>query len=85
MGEGDGEDVIIPSHSNNLTGGKGESGNRLPFLRGTMKRILICVFVLLLFGAAFAEEKRIEVPVGDSPAVGPEDAPVTIIEFIDFQ
>lgn len=50
-----------------------------------MKRILLCVFVLLLFGAASAEEKRIEIPVGDSPTMGPADASVTIIEFIDFQ
>ena len=50
-----------------------------------MKRILICVFVLLLFGMAHAEEKRTDVPIGDSPSLGPADAPVTIIEFIDFQ
>lgn len=50
-----------------------------------MKRILICAFVLLLFGMAHAEVKRFEVPVGDSPAMGAADAPVTIIEFIDFQ
>lgn len=51
-----------------------------------MKRILICVFILSLFGMAHAqEEKRFEVPIGDSPAMGPADAPVTIIEFLDFQ
>jgi uncharacterized protein involved in high-affinity Fe2+ transport len=50
-----------------------------------MKRILMCIFVLLLFSMAQAEEKRTEVPIGDSPAMGPVDAPVTIIEFIDFQ
>ena len=50
-----------------------------------MKRILICVFVLLLFGIAHAEQKRTDVPIGDSPSLGPADAPVTIIEFIDFQ
>jgi len=50
-----------------------------------MKKIVICVFVLLLFGMAQAEEKRFEVPIGDSPSMGPADAPVTIIEFIDFQ
>jgi hypothetical protein len=50
-----------------------------------MKKILICAFVLLLFGVAQAEVKRTEVPIGDSPSMGPADAPVTIIEFIDFQ
>lgn len=50
-----------------------------------MKRILICAFVLLFFGVAHAEEKRFEVPIGDSPSFGPADAPVTMIEFIDFQ
>ena len=50
-----------------------------------MKRIITCVFVLLLFGMAHAEEKRFEVPIGDSPTFGPADAPVTMIEFIDFQ
>ncbi len=50
-----------------------------------MKRLLICIFVLLLFGMAHAEEKRFDVPIGDSPSQGPTDAPVTIIEFIDFQ
>jgi hypothetical protein len=50
-----------------------------------IKRILICVFALLVFGLAQAEVKRTEVPIGDSPTQGPADAPVTIIEFIDFQ
>jgi hypothetical protein len=50
-----------------------------------MKKILICVFALLLFGIAQAEERRTEVPVGESPSIGPTDAPVTIVEFIDFQ
>jgi hypothetical protein len=50
-----------------------------------MRRILISVLVLLLFGIAHAEEKRFDVPIGNSPTFGPADAPVTIIEFIDFQ
>ena len=50
-----------------------------------IKKLLICVFALLLFGIAHAEQKRTEVPIGDSPSLGPADAPVTIIEFIDFQ
>ena len=50
-----------------------------------MKRILICIVFLLFSGIALAEQKRVDVPVGDSPSMGPADAPVTIIEFIDFQ
>ena len=50
-----------------------------------MKKLLICLCFLLLYGTVQAEEKRIDVAVGDSPVLGPADAPVTIIEFIDFQ
>jgi len=51
-----------------------------------IKRLLIFVCALLLFGVAqAAEEKGIEIPIGNSPSKGPIDAPVTIIEFIDFQ
>ena len=52
-----------------------------------MKRFTIpaiCLF-LLLGATAFAAGKRTNVPVGDSPSMGPEKAPVTIIEFVDFQ
>jgi len=35
--------------------------------------------------AAPAAPERHDIPVGDSPARGPADAPVTIIEFADFQ
>ncbi len=56
-----------------------------PFLFIMLKNLLSCIFALLLLGTAFAEEKRTEVPIGDSPAMGPTDAPITIIEFIDFQ
>ncbi|MBU1564298.1 MAG: hypothetical protein KJ630_01555 [Proteobacteria bacterium] len=50
-----------------------------------LKQLLACIFVLLLFGNALAEEKKTEIPIGDSPSLGPADAPITIIEFIDFQ
>jgi|GEM_PF-6133214 len=29
--------------------------------------------------------RRIEVSVGDSPALGPADAPITIVEFSDYE
>jgi hypothetical protein len=56
-----------------------------PFLSIMMNKVLICIFILLSFGMAQAEEKRIDIPINDSPSMGPADAPVTIIEFIDFQ
>ncbi len=51
-----------------------------------MKRSLSLILLFLLVGyASAADEKRYSVPIGDSPVLGPADAPVTIIEFLDFQ
>jgi protein-disulfide isomerase len=50
-----------------------------------MKKIIFCLGFLLIVSTAHAGEKRYTVPIGDSPATGPADAPVTIIEFLDFQ
>ena len=51
-----------------------------------MKTILLSVCVLLLaFSPALSAEQRFDVPILDSPQMGPKDAPVTIIEFLDFQ
>ena len=41
--------------------------------------------VLLLFAGTALAEERTKIPIGDSPSMGPSDAPVTIIEFLDFQ
>ena len=49
-----------------------------------LKKLLLCVLALLLADMARAED-RVQVPIGNSPVLGPEGAPVTIIEFIDFQ
>jgi len=46
---------------------------------------MIYLTVLLFASGLHADEKRFSVPVGDSPASGPASAPVTIIEFLDFQ
>jgi hypothetical protein len=45
--------------------------------------LLAVVFSLASFAAA--ADKRYEIPLADSPALGPADARVTIVEFIDFQ
>jgi len=50
-----------------------------------MRILLSCFVFLMLVMTVQAEQVRIEVPVGDSPVFGPADAPVTIVEFIDFQ
>jgi protein-disulfide isomerase len=50
------------------------------------RRTLVALLILVLAaGYALADEKRFSVPLGDSPATGPANAPVTIVEFIDFQ
>ena len=50
-----------------------------------MKKILIILFILFIAPYSFAEEKRYNVPLLDSPVLGPANAPVTIIEFLDYQ
>ncbi|MBU3937802.1 MAG: hypothetical protein KJ555_00825 [Proteobacteria bacterium] len=57
-----------------------------------MKRLFVSFITGLLFLSVFSiafgnteTEKRYDVPIGNSPQMGPADAPVTIIEFIDFQ
>ncbi len=50
-----------------------------------MKKILVGLCVMLAVSALSADEKRVSVPIGDSPTRGPDGAPVTIIEFLDFQ
>lgn len=50
-----------------------------------MRKLVFIMMVALISVSAFAEDKRFSVPIGDSPSTGPENAPVTIIEFLDFQ
>ena len=50
-----------------------------------MKKLLIILFILFLAPYSFADEKRYNVPLLDSPVLGPANAPVTIIEFLDYQ
>lgn len=52
-----------------------------------MKTILytLCVLLIAVSPVLSAETPRFDVPILDSPQKGPADAPVTIIEFLDFQ
>ena len=40
---------------------------------------------LTFISPAAAAERRYEIPLADSPALGPADARITIVEFINFQ
>ncbi|MCE5194697.1 MAG: DsbA family protein [Nitrospiraceae bacterium] len=50
-------------------------------------RILVLAVVMILSSVIFsyADEKRYSLPIENSPSYGPADAPVTIIEFLDYQ
>jgi hypothetical protein len=50
-----------------------------------MRRLVVVSLIFLLAGYVAAEDTRYQVPLNDSPVIGPVDAPVTIIEFLDFQ
>ncbi|MGO9612863.1 MAG: hypothetical protein ACLPX5_07505 [Dissulfurispiraceae bacterium] len=47
--------------------------------------ILLFCMLLLFMSQSSAEEKRYQVPLEDSPSYGSGEAPVTMIEFIDYQ
>jgi hypothetical protein len=53
-----------------------------------MKKRALLLFLLMLVMLpiqVLSAEMRYSIPLEDSPSRGPEDAPVTIVEFIDFQ
>jgi hypothetical protein len=52
---------------------------------GTMKKLFIILFAGLLVATAAAETQRYNVSFEGSPSIGPQKAPVTIVEFIDYQ
>jgi hypothetical protein len=63
----------------------------VPFSRRTeMKRLTLLLLIAVLAAPAVAEaqgteEKRYQIPLENSPSIGPADAPVTVFEFLDFQ
>jgi hypothetical protein len=50
-----------------------------------MKHLVSAAVILFLCSFAVADLQRQGVPIDNSPQKGPKDAPVTIIEFLDFQ
>ena len=52
-----------------------------------MRMTLVLTLLLLTFPVVTlsADVERFDVPIGNSPQRGPQDAAVTIIEFLDFQ
>lgn len=42
---------------------------------------IACIFAL----PASAEEARYKIPLEDSPFIGPVDAPIVMVEFLDYQ
>lgn len=55
----------------------------------TSRHVLVLITVslvsLLVAAVAFAEIKRYDVPLQGSPSCGPENAPITMVEFLDYQ
>jgi hypothetical protein len=49
------------------------------------KLFLSCLFVLVLFSQGYGAEERYTIPIDNCPILGPENAPITIVEFLDFQ
>jgi hypothetical protein len=52
-----------------------------------MRIALLTAFIFLAVSSVVqaAAPERFDIPLGDSPRFGPADAPVTIVEFLDFQ
>ena len=55
-------------------------------MRSKARRLASWISLALIFAVpAGAADVRYTVPAGDSPSIGPANAPVTIVEFLDYQ
>jgi len=55
-------------------------------MRSNARRLALWISLTLIAAVpAGAADIRYAVPAGDSPSVGPANAPVTIVEFLDYQ
>ena len=55
-------------------------------MRTNARRLAVWIVLTLLAAIpAMAADVRYVVPAGDSPSIGPANAPVTIVEFVDYQ
>ena len=55
-------------------------------MRSNARRLAAWIALTLIAAVpAGAADVRYTVPAGDSPSIGPANAPVTIVEFLDYQ
>ena len=55
-------------------------------IRSNALRLALWIALALVAAVpAGAADIRYTVPAGDSPSIGPANAPVTIVEFLDYQ
>jgi hypothetical protein len=55
-------------------------------MRSNVRRLAFWIALALLATVPVgAADVRYDVPAGDSPSIGPANAPVTIVEFLDYQ
>jgi protein-disulfide isomerase len=48
-------------------------------------RAALAVSLLLVAAGSAGAGQRLRVETGDSPTLGPAQAPVTVVEFVDYQ